>query len=27
MFREYALFGGKSITYPHIWNLASRAFY
>lgn len=27
MFRDYALYGGKLITYPHIWNLASRAFY
>lgn len=27
MFREYALFGGKQISYPHIWNLASRSFY
>lgn len=27
MFRDYALYGGKQITYPHIWNLTSRAFY
>lgn len=27
LFRDYALYGGKQIKYPHIWNLASRAFY
>ena len=27
MFRAYALSGGKLISYPHIYNLASRAFY
>lgn len=27
MFRNYALNGGKTITFPHIWNLASRCFW
>ena len=27
MFRKYALLGGKKISMPHIWNLASTAFW
>lgn len=26
-FREYALKGGKQPSYPHIWNIAARAFF
>lgn len=27
MFRNYSLYGGKNIPYPHIFNITSRAFY